>query len=195
LAFRGYQLPRNPLYYSKDWKELSLGLEEKYAFVEEVAVRHGDNLRRFLRSRVRNASDIPDIVQEVFLRLLRVPNHETIRAPEAYIFTIANHVAQQHALQLSSTAGSVELTTVLSELRAATESDPALEVSAQQCLEELNRALKELGPKVQATFLFHRRDGMSIEEIAKNLGISQPMAKKYMVRALVHFRKRLRETE
>jgi len=174
---------------------LRLGLEEKYAFVEELAVRHGDSLRRFLRSRVRNASDIPDIVQEVFLRLLRVPNHETIRAPEAYIFTIANHVAQQHSLQLSSTAGSVELTTVLSELRAATESDPALEVSAQQCLEELNRALKELGPKVQAAFLFHRRDGMSIEEIAKNLGISQPMAKKYIVRALAHFRNRLKETE
>jgi RNA polymerase sigma factor (sigma-70 family) len=172
-----------------------LPLEDKQAFVEELALRHGENLRRFLRPRVRNASDIPDIIQEVFLRLLRVPNHDTIRAPEAYIFTIANHVAQQHSLQLATAGGSVELTEALADLRAVTETDPSLEVSAQECLVELDRALKELGPKVQATFLFHRRDGLSIDEIAQKVGISRPMAKKYIVRALVHFRKRLKETE
>jgi RNA polymerase sigma factor (sigma-70 family) len=172
-----------------------LGTEEKHAFVEELAVRHGENLRRFLRPRVPNAADIPDIIQEVYLRLLRVSNHETIRTPEAYIFTIAKHVAQQHSLQSASDAVSVELTTVLSELHAVTEADPALEVSALECLEELDQALKQLGPKVQATFLFHRRDGMSIDEIGERLGISPAMVKKYIVRALVHFRKRLNSPE
>lgn len=172
-----------------------MALEDKQAFVEELAMRHGENLRRFLRPRVRNASDIPDIIQEVYLRMLRVPNHDTIRAPLAYIFTIANHVAQQHSLQLATSVGSVELTEALADLRAVTEADPSLEVSAQQCLVELDRALKELGPKVQATFLYHRRDGLTIDEIAAKLGISRPMAKKYIVRALVHFRKRLKETE
>jgi RNA polymerase sigma factor (sigma-70 family) len=172
-----------------------LGTEEKHAFVEELALRHGENLRRFLRPRVRNAADIPDIIQEVYLRLLRVPNHETIRTPEAYIFTIAQHVAQQHSLQSAADAGSAELTSVLSELRAATDADPALEVSALECLEDLDQALKQLGPKVQATFLFHRRDGMSIDEIGERLGISRAMAKKYIVRALVHFRKRLNSSE
>ena len=38
----------------------------------------GQRLRRFLRSRVRNAADIPDVIQEVFLRLLRaaVPRND-----------------------------------------------------------------------------------------------------------------------
>jgi RNA polymerase sigma-70 factor (ECF subfamily) len=84
-----------------------LGTEEKHAFVEELAVRHGENLRRFLRPRVPNAADIPDIIQEVYLRLLRVSNHETIRTPEAYIFTIAKHVAQQHSLQSASDAATL----------------------------------------------------------------------------------------
>jgi RNA polymerase sigma factor (sigma-70 family) len=172
-----------------------LGFEDKHAFVEELAARHGDDLRRYLRSRVRNAADIPDIVQEVYLRLLRVPNHETIRAPEAYIFTIARHAAQQHSLQSAAGGAFVELTAVLAELRAVTEADPSLEVSAQQCLVELDRALKQLGPKVQATFLFHRRDGMSVDEIAGRLGISRALVKKYIVRALVHFRKALKEAE
>lgn len=170
-------------------------LEDKNAFVEELAATHGQRLRRFLQTRVRNAADIPDIIQEVFLRLLRVPNHETIRAPEAYIFTIAHHVAQQHSLQSSATARAVELGEVLSELRAATESDPALEVSAQQCLAELNQVLHDLPPKQQATFLFYRRDGMSLDEISERLGITRHMAKKYLAKALVQFRKRLKEAE
>lgn len=170
-------------------------VDNKQVLVEDLAVRHEQGLRRFLRKRVRNAADIPDIVQEVFLRLLRVPNHETIRAPEAYIFTIARHVAQQHALQSAVIRGAVDLDEVLSELGAVAEIDPALEVSAEQSLQELDQALEQLSPKVQATFLFYRRDGMSMDEISARLGISRPMAKKYLVRALAHFRKRLKDTE
>ena len=172
-----------------------MGADEKQAFVEALAVRYGDNLRRFLRTRVRNIADVPDILQETYLRLLRVPNHESIRAPEAYIFTIARHVAQQHSLQTMASAGSVELTTVLADLQAAPESDPALEVSAQQCVRELEHAFRELSPKVQASFLLHRRDGLTVEEVADRLGLSIPMVKKYIVRALVHFRKRLINVE
>ena len=170
-------------------------LKDKHAFVEALAAQQGERLRRFLRRRVRNAADIPDIIQEVFLRLLRVPNHETIRAPEAYIFTVAQHVAQQHTLRSAPGTASVELGDLLSELRAVTETDPALEASAQECLEELDQALHELSPKIQATFLLHRRDGLTMDQVSERLGISRPMAKKYLVKALVHFRKRLRETE
>jgi RNA polymerase sigma factor (sigma-70 family) len=169
--------------------------DDKHALVEELAARYGENLRRFLRSRVRNAADIPDIIQEVFLRLLRVPNHETIRSPEAYIFTIAHHAAQQHSLQSAPEVMSTQLDDVLSELRSVTETDPALEVIAQQCVEVLDRALLQLSPKAQATFLLYRRDGKSMDEISEQLGISRPMAKKYLVKALVLFRKHLKDAE
>ncbi len=164
-----------------------------HALVAELATRHGHELRRFLRPRVRNSADIPDIIQEVFLRLLRVSNHETIRAPEAYIFTVARHVAQQHSLKSTPNAASAELGDVLREVRAV--SDPALEVVAQQCVELLDRALLQLSPKAQATFLLHRRDGKSIEQISQELGISRPMAKKYLVKTLVRFRKQLKDAE
>jgi RNA polymerase sigma factor (sigma-70 family) len=157
-----------------------------HALVAELATRHGQELRRFLRSRVRNSADIPDIIQEVFLRLLRVPNHETIRATEAYIFTVARHVAQQHCLKSTPNTTSAEPGAV---------GDPALEVVAQQCVELLDRALLQLSPKAQATFLLHRRDGKSIEEISQQLGISRAMAKKYLVKTLVRFRKQLKDAE
>lgn len=171
-----------------------MAADSKQALVARLALSYGAQLRRFLVSRVRNASDVPDIIQEVFLRFMRVPDHEAIRSPEAYLFTVARHVAQQHALSQSATFVAVELHDVLTEPLEAP-NDPALEVSAQQSVEELERALQALSPKARATFLYHRRDGLTLEEIGQRLGVSRPQAKKYLAQALIQFRKRLGEIE
>lgn len=172
-----------------------MGIEDKNALVSQLAAKQGRRLQRFLRRRVRNAADIPDIIQEVFLRLLRVPHHETIRTPEAYIFTIARHVAQQHRLEQVATNHSVDLEEVLAELRSVSDTDPVLQVTAEQCLEKLEEALRHMAPKVQATFLLYRRDGLTMDEISEHLGISRQMAKKYLAKAFVQFRKCLNEAE
>src|SRR5689334_22636329 len=125
--------------------------------MQQLARRQSEPLRRFLRARVRNTADIPDIIQEAFLRLLRVPNIETIRAPDAYIFTIAYHVAQQHELRSAATH-TVELDHFLDELVAATDSDPQLQHDAQECVGMLDAALRELPLKIRCTFLFYRCD-------------------------------------
>lgn len=168
--------------------------DSKQALVAGLVTSHGDQLRRFLVSRVRNACDVPDIIQEVFLRLLRVPDHEAIRSPEAYLFTVARHVAQQHSLRQSATSLSTELQDMLTELIEAPD-DPALEVSAQQSIAELERTLQTLSPKARATFLYHRRDGLTLEEIGNRLGVSRPQAKKYLAKALSQIRKQLEEIE
>lgn len=172
-----------------------MAVEDKYILVEDLAATYGERLRRFLGTRVRNRADIPDIIQEVFLRLLRVPNHEMIRAPEAYIFTIAQHVARQQSLQLAAEADRTELTDMLDELRSGADCDPDLALSASQCLAIIERNLNNLSPNVQSTFLLHKRDGLTMAEVSARLGITRPMAKKYLVKALVSFRKSLKETE
>jgi RNA polymerase sigma factor (sigma-70 family) len=66
-----------------------------------------------------------------------------------------------------------------------------LDLDAQQCLEQLQSELDRLSPKLRATFLLHRRDGLSLDEIAERLGISVPMVKKNLMQALVQLRQRL----
>ena len=171
--------------------ESALGRKERQPTIAQFATGQGERLRRFLKPRVRNATDIPDIIQEVYLRLLRVPRQSTIRAPEAYIYTVTHHVLQQYTLQQARNQSPLALEEVLMEARATAESDPLLQATADQCLEGLDCALSQMSPKVQATFLFVRRDGLSMEEISKRLGISVPMAKKYLVKALVCFRRHL----
>src|SRR5580698_4169421 len=64
-----------------------LKLEDKQAFLTDIATTHGRRLRRYLAARLRNAADASDLAQEVFLRLMRVEHHESIRNPEAYVMT------------------------------------------------------------------------------------------------------------
>lgn len=169
-------------------------VDSKQTLLTGLLASHGEQLRRFLVSRVRNASDIPDIIQEIFLRLLRVPDHEAIRSPEAYLFTVARHVAQQHSLRQSSMGASVNLQDMLTELSGAPD-DPELEASAEQSLVQLERALQGLSANARATFLWHRRDGMTLEHIGGRLGVSRAQAKKYLAQALLQLRKELEATE
>jgi RNA polymerase sigma factor (sigma-70 family) len=173
----------------------ALGAEDPSTFIEELLETQEIRLRRYLRRRVGNVADIPDIIQEVFLRLLRVPSRETIRIPAAYIFTIARHAAQQHRLRCARTDSFVELDAALCDELPVPELDPVLEVSAEQCLAVVEEALQQMTPKVRATFLLYRKEGLSMEQISERLGITRPMAKKYLVKALAQLRERLKAME
>lgn len=167
--------------------------EDAQELVTSLVASHGTQLRRFVFARARNLADVPDIVQEVYLRMLRISNTDSIRSPEAYLFTVAQHVVQQHTMRQSATPPAIELTQLLNEPATTHDADPALAFEAQQCLEQLQRALEELSPKARATFMLHRRDGLSFDEIASRLETSRPMVKKYLMKALLHLRLRLQQ--
>jgi DNA-directed RNA polymerase specialized sigma24 family protein len=108
-------------------------------------------LRRFFAFRVHNRADIPDLTQEVFLRMLRIPDQEVVRSPEAYLFTVALHVAQQHAMRNSAIPPSAQVDELPAQLPASPDTDPLLQAHGEQCLDALTRALESLAPKVHAT--------------------------------------------
>jgi RNA polymerase sigma-19 factor, ECF subfamily len=169
--------------------------EARRSFVAEIASRYGRRLRRFFTQRVRNRADAPDLAQEVFLRLMRVEHHESIRSPEAYLFTVASHVLHQHTLRQASTPASLEISEVFAELQLTSNDDPLARVDALQRLEEVERALARLPPKVCSTLMLHRFGGLTVEEIARQLGVTRPAAKKYLARALTECRDVLEEEE
>jgi DNA-directed RNA polymerase specialized sigma24 family protein len=141
-----------------------VGMSGNRNFVATIAARYGPRLRRFLAVRLRNANDVPDLAQEVFLRLLRVEGYEGIRSPEAYLFTIASHVIHQHAVRRSSEPVSVDITEVFSELKTSASDDPPDQaIHAQQI-------------------------DYSVQEVGDELGVSRETAKKYLARAVEHCR-------
>ena len=170
--------------------------ESNRLFVSAMEKTHGRALRRFLAARMRHAAaDVPDLVQEVFLRLLRIADHDSIRNPQAYLYTIASHVLHQYTLRQTVTAGCVEPADMASEFEAALESDPAEEVELDQRFEALGRGLEQLSPRAYATLLMYRCDGATFEQIGTRLGVSRVMAKKYLLKAMAYCHERLEEME
>jgi RNA polymerase sigma factor (sigma-70 family) len=167
---------------------------EKRALVAEMAAQHDVKVRRFLRTRLRHAlADVPDLVQEVFLRLLRVSHPEAIRTPEAYLYTVAKAVLHQHRARRNAIPEAVALTDVLAELEDPWEIGPEARLDAEQRLAELHLCLSHLPRKAYATLVLNRIVGMPLEEVGARLGISRAMAKKYLAKALAHCRQRDQE--
>lgn len=173
-----------------------MSTESSRNFVTTMEKNHGRALRRFLANRMRHASaDVPDLVQEVFLRLLRVPDYEAIRNPQAYLYTIASHVLHQYTLRRAVTALPIDPDDITSEIEASLENDPAEDVQLEQRFEELGRGLEQLSPRAYATLIMYRCEGATLQQIGSRLGVSRVMAKKYLVKAITYCQQRLEELE
>lgn len=173
---------------------------DKQAFVAALAREHGQRLRRFLASKLRRApDDVTDLVQEVYLRLLRVPQQDSIRSPQAYMFTIAFHVLHQHKLALSVAPEAIDPSELPLKLDVDAaenqDSDPVRQLEFRERLGHLDKVLRDLPPKAYASFVLHRGYGFTLEEIGSQLGVSRAMVKKYLARAVMHCREHLDKAE
>jgi RNA polymerase sigma factor (sigma-70 family) len=173
----------------------SLAEPDKNRFISSIASQYGRRLRRFLSVRLRNPADVPDLAQEVFLRLLRVDRRDAIRSPEAYLFTVASHVIHQHTLRQSAVPPTVDIEDVFAELHALPTDDPESRADTQQRIDALTKVLEKLPPALSAALILHRFEGLSIEEIGRKLGVARPTAKKYLARALLYCREHQKPEE
>ena len=155
---------------------------------QAVIEAQGTRLRRYLRSRLANEADAQDLAQEAYLRLLRVSDPKLIRDPVAYLFRIARNLV--HELYMSMPPGTTESIDDV-ELAEQCMSVEALAESMQQ-MEWLEEVMAHLSPRCRAAIVMHRRDGMTYKEIAKALGVSTAMVKKYLSQGVSRCRKRLR---
>jgi RNA polymerase sigma factor (sigma-70 family) len=174
--------------------EVVLVQNSKQAFLASVERQHGRQLRRYLAARLRDAAaDAPDLMQEIFLRLLRLEDHESIRNPQAYLYTIASHVLQQHALKQAKDPQLAATAEMAFEFAPVAEIDPAAEVATEQAFEVIDRSLQAISPRAHLTLVLSRAYGMPLQEIAERFGVSRAQVKKYLAKALIHVRNHLRE--
>ncbi|WP_430390687.1 RNA polymerase sigma factor [Dyella sp. 20L07] len=144
-----------------------------------------DTLDRYFRKRTAHAWDAQDLVQELYLRLLRTDrqNTEVIRNPEAYLFTIAANLIREHAtMRQRAPLGGEELEDVLERL--ATPCEAAANADRAVRRRRLGELIQRLPPKCRAVLVMHYRDDMGYREIGEQLSISPNMVKKYIVKAL-----------
>ena len=167
--------------------------ETKKRLVERLFAEHGGVLQAFLFRRVRRPPDAADLAQEVYLRMLRVPDIEAIRNPQSYLLTVASNLVKEHARHgyEERSALDVQDPQVEEQLAGLSSFAGDLDIDHDHRVKRLREVLDQLPPKCRAVVVLQYWHHQSYEEIAQQLGISTHMVKKYLSQALVHCRRRM----
>ena len=165
--------------------------ETKKTLVERLFAEHGGALQAFLFRRVHKHPDAAELAQEVYVRMLRVPDMESVRNPEAYLYTVASNLAKEHARQERRDGDVVDVDDPLVQEQLAELPSYAGQLDAQERIKRLREVLHQLSPKCQAAVVLQYWHGLSYDEIGQRLGVSTNMVKKYLSQALVHCRRRM----
>ena len=142
------------------------------------AREYAADLHRFLSKRQFIESDIKDVCQEVYLRLLRFERTEVIQNPMAYLFRVAANVAHDFRLRQAQ----------WTPLEGEPLEEPATDLGPEQLLdtEYRNRQLKEmlatLPPLSRAALVLHSQEELTYEEIAARLGVTRRVVKRAIAR-------------
>jgi len=140
-------------------------------------------LRAYLQARFTNLSDLDDILQETYARMLRVYEAGAIRSTKSLLFTTARNAALD-AFRRRRVRPAVPLTPEHAARVLADTPDAAESVSHRQELEILAEAMAALPPQCREVMLRRYRDGASCREIATQLDLSPETIKVHLARGL-----------
>ena len=158
------------------------GQDEELA-VRLVALRPA--LTRYFLRAINDRTDAEDLVQEVFLRIVRRGELDSYAGFTSYMFLTADSVLKdrnrRRVVRLAGQHVSFDPDVHTGEL-------PSLdrELDARDELRATSTALAQLPERTRSVFTLRRLDGLSFAEIAARLGISVSAAEKHMLRAMRH---------
>ena len=163
----------------------------KKTFVERLFAQHRVALQAFFHRRIKTKHDAADMVQEVYLRILRVKDDDAIRNPEGYLYTVASNLVYEHSVldQRLATAVELDRPSIENELARPSGFEELFDTDKQ--VARLREVLAQLPPKCRATVHMKYQHGLSYQEIADRLELSPHMVQKYLGTALAHCRRRM----
>ena len=156
-------------------------------FAVSAVQRYHRQLRSFMRRRASPAQDkdMDDLLQEVWIRLLKANHPDLIRDPLNYVLTVGAHlmeeVGRRDRRYAEVVAVNSELVEEICERPAVWPSDPLAKAVSLQT--QVTAALAKLAPLDQAVLLLFYREGQSYEEIAATLSISVHKVERYLAEA------------
>jgi len=148
--------------------------------VAEVIKREQFRLRNFIRLRVADPSDVEDILQDVFYKLVEA---NRLLMPIDHITGWLFRVARNRIIDLFRMTKTERFGDRLSvneqddelrfeDLLPSPDAGPDAQYTRKVLLDELELAIDELPKEQREVFVAHELEGRSFEQIAKETGVS-----------------------
>jgi RNA polymerase sigma factor (sigma-70 family) len=163
---------------------------KKSSLPEQLAARYRVPLRRFFERRLRSSPDPDDLVQEVFVRLVRQGNMSAVEHLDGYVFQVAANVLRDHSRRWSVRVEEAHHAQ-LDDIDPEGGFSPERVLLGQEALERLIAALQELPEKTQVIFALYHFESVPQVDVARRLKMSVSTIEKHMSRANAYLLSRL----
>jgi len=166
----------------------SIGRAANPRSIDELYARFSPSLRSFFARRVKDESEIEDLVQQVFERLLRRGNVLELDQLSGYIFQTARSVLTDRARRRQTRHADKHDELTEEGFNACDDADlsPEHVLIQRERLEHATALLLELPELTRVIFVLRRLEEMRYLDIAARLGISVSAVEKHMQRATGH---------
>ncbi len=132
---------------------------------------HEAALVRYLRRTWPNSQEIPDLRQEIYVRVYEAAKESRPTFPKSFLFTTARHLITDRVRRARvvsiEAAGDLQDSNVLVD-----DISPERRLDARQELRELSNAFGLLPPRCREVVWLRKVDGISQNEVARRLSIS-----------------------
>nr|WP_295105744.1 sigma-70 family RNA polymerase sigma factor [uncultured Caulobacter sp.] len=149
-------------------------------------------LLRYFTQRTGSQPDSEELVQDLFVRLLRRPGLMTLESVDGYVFEAAANLLRDKVKRERKrpmlNAVDLDRIDLADDLPGAEDV-----VGGRQNLERIQAALKALSPRARTIVILRRFEDMSHAQIAARLNISVSAVEKNLVRSMAVLRDALRE--
>lgn len=161
-----------------------------HRLAQSVMEQYSRQLQRYLMNCLRHSQNARDLEQEVYLRLLRVPDAELVHNTFGYMHRIAVHVVHEYRMraQKERVTFDSDMATHWAERGTEATTDDDAEERRLSTLQQLERMVRQLPPGCREAFILNKCHGLSRAEVAHKLNLSENTVKIYVNRAVAALR-------
>lgn len=151
-------------------------------FKREILV-HEAALMRFLTRAWSNSAEVPDLRQDIYVRVYEAAASSRPQSPKSFLFTTARHLItdrlrRQRVVSIDAVGDLESLNLLVEDL------GPERRLGAYQELKRLSQAVDALPPKCREIFWMRRVFEMPQREVAARMGISEKTVEKHVMKGM-----------
>jgi RNA polymerase sigma factor (sigma-70 family) len=151
-------------------------------FISEILPLES-GLMQFLRSNWRKSDDIPDMRQDIYIRVLEAAAERIPQPAKPFLFTIARNILidRYRRERIVPIDGVADLEAIAVP---SPEPGPDRRAIARDELRHLQEALDELPPRCREALVLKQVEGLSRKEIALRMGILESTVNRHLYDAV-----------